>query len=321
MGCGGLAAGLKPPSWVLCGSSSLSWGTGAGPCPPSPAIGGLRTGLNRPRSGQQCPSPPTPSLLPPPLASRKLGKRDTGFIWVLFMKGWSMKSSLEKNPGSPRAGLQQQQPPSRSGATQPVRAPDPCTKRTRGRGSWLSWEHLYFTCTKAPDPCKRAERQRDKGDAAQHEAGRCPARVPQLREERIHNFTLFFPKGWCPVASAGAEGPGSKQLHPARGTGIRAPSSTERVPDCWDTAAPSPGTGKSRRKEPGAALGAQPDPALTPRGSRCPPTDTGPPVGARPGSWPKGRGPPRGIIPVSAPGRGQREEGCSCPPLVTVSDA
>lgn len=71
-GGGGLVAGFKSPiSWarlqgdapshkplagVLCGLTSLAWGTVACPRPPFLAIRGLRTGLNQPRIGQQCPS-------------------------------------------------------------------------------------------------------------------------------------------------------------------------------------------------------------------------------------------------------------------------
>lgn len=123
------------------------------------------------------------------------------------MKGWSMKSSLEKNPGSPRAGLQQQQPPSRSGATEPVRAPDPCTKRTRGLVELGT--SLFYTY--------KSSRSLQKSGETDRQRRRCPARVPQLREERIHNFTSFFPKKLVPDP-AGAEGPGSSSCTQPEGT-------------------------------------------------------------------------------------------------------
>lgn len=177
----------------------------------------------------------------------------------------------------------------------------------------MSWEHLYFTRTKAPDPCKRAERQTDKGDAA-------PLESPSS-ERREYTISLrFSPKGWCPTlreqrdqAPAAAPSPrgrrGRERGSEQQGEGPRLLGQVPAATAGPSTAAPSPGTGKSRRKEPGAALGAQPDPALSPGGSRCPPTDTGPPMGARPGSWPEGRGTPGGLF-QSVPwegGKGKRD--------------
>lgn len=161
----------------------------------------------------------------------------------------------------------------------------------------------------------------------------CPAQgrmLPRLSPpaQRGENtqFHFVFPQGLVPgpAASAGAEGPGSSSCtqlgerqgrergSEQQGEGPRLLGQVPASSAGPSTAAPSPGRGKSRRKEPGAtgsALGAQPGPAVTPRGPSCPLTGTGPPVGARPGSWPEGTGAPGGFF-QSLPregGKGKRD--------------
>lgn len=66
---------------------------------PPPYLPSPRNGAERqPCTWQQHPSHPISTP-----ASQQLGKRHAGlflgFIWVLFMEGWSMKSAVEKkNP-------------------------------------------------------------------------------------------------------------------------------------------------------------------------------------------------------------------------------